>query len=93
MIYKTSNKTLFGSKPLSIRCDDVNGSIKVYDGIRHLVLFSSERYDAIYNRIRYLLNQKIVLCFSHNNAKSKVDSFDSLALVQSKCVITPNKII
>ena len=30
----------------------------MYDGIRHLVLFGSEKYDSIYNRIRYLIKVK-----------------------------------
>ena len=42
-------KTLFGSKPLSIR---------VYGGIRYSVLFGPEKYDAIYDKIRYLIGQK-----------------------------------
>ena len=37
--------------------DKVNGFIKVYDGSRYLVLFGPERYDAIYDRIKY---QKVV---------------------------------
>ena len=34
----------------------VDGFFKVYDGTRFLVLFGSEKYDAIYNRIKYLIN-------------------------------------
>ena len=56
-----SYKTLFGSKPLCIRFDEVERFVRVYDGIRYLVLFDSEQYNAIYNRIRYLLSQKVVL--------------------------------
>ena len=80
LVYKILYKNLFDSKPLRIRFDDVDGFIKVCDGIRYLVLFGSERYDAIYNRIRYLISQKsfIAYVFSHNYAKSKVNSFDSL---------------
>ena len=71
LVYKILYKNLF---------DDVDGFIKVCDGIRYLVLFGCERYDAIYNRIRYLISQKsfIAYVFSHNYAKSKVNSFDSL---------------
>ena len=47
-----------GAKSLRIRFDKVNGFIKVYDGIRYLVLFGPERYDAIYDLIKY---QKVVL--------------------------------
>ena len=52
-----------GSKPLHIRFDEIDGSIKIYDGIRYLVLFGSGLYgsglyDAIYNRIRYLISEQ-----------------------------------
>ena len=49
------------------------------DGTRHLVLFGSVKYDAIC-KIRYLINQKggITYVFSHNYARIKVDSYDSL---------------
>ena len=58
MFYNISHKTFIGAKPLSIRFDKVNEFIRVYDGTRYLVLFGSEKYDAIYNRIRYLISQK-----------------------------------
>ena len=43
---------MVGEKLLRIRFDKVDGFIKVYDGNRSLVLFSPEKHDAIYNRIR-----------------------------------------
>ena len=56
--------------------------ISVYDGTRYLVLFGSEKYDFLYNRIRYLIGVKIGITYviSHNYAKIKVDSYDSLPL-------------
>ena len=38
------------------------------DGTSYLVLFGPEKYDAIYNRIRYLISQKggITYVISHN---------------------------
>ena len=56
--------------------------IRVYDRTRYLVLFGSERYDFIYNRIKYLINVKSSITFiiPNNNAKIKVDSYDSLPL-------------
>ena len=36
----------------------VDGFIRDFDLNRYLVLCSPEKYDAIYNRIRYLLRQK-----------------------------------
>ena len=51
-------KILIDSKPLRVRFDKIDGFIRVYDGTRHLVLFRSEKYDPIYNKIRYLINIK-----------------------------------
>ena len=62
--------------------DKVNGFIKDYDGARCLVLFVPEKYDAIYNRTRHLLGVTtgITYFISHNFAKIKADSYDSLLL-------------
>ena len=38
---------------------EVDGFIRVYDGTRYLILFGLEKYDATYNRIRYLVSQKM----------------------------------
>ena len=37
---------------------------RVYDGTTYLVLFRGEKYDFIYNRIRYLIGVKVVLSMS-----------------------------
>ena len=57
-----------------------NGFIRVYDGTRYLVLFGPEKYDVIYNRIRYMISQKsgITYVISHNYGGIKVDTYDSL---------------
>ena len=47
-----------GTKPLRIRFNEMDALIKIYDGIRYLVLFDPGWYDAIYDRIRYLINEK-----------------------------------
>ena len=49
---------------------------------RYKVLFRAEKYDFIYNRIRYLTGVKSVIRYviSHNYAKIKVDLYDSLPL-------------
>ena len=80
MIYVISYKTLIDSKPLRIRFDKIDGLIRIYDGARYLILFGSEEYDAIYNRIKLSLKSGITYIFSHYFAKIKVDSFDSLPL-------------
>ena len=58
LVYNFSYKTLIDAKPMRIRFDKIDGFIIVDDGTRHLVLFRPEKYDAIYNRITYLICQK-----------------------------------
>ena len=93
LVYLISYKTLIDAKPLRIRFDKIDGFIRVYDGIRYLVLLGSEKYDFIYNRIRYLIGMKsgITYAMSHNYAKIKVDLYDSLSL--EKTIIFHNAII
>ena len=82
LIYDILCKGLICAKPLRIRFDKVDGFVRDYDGTRYLVLFGPEKYDAIYNRIRYFLSQKgsITYFISHNYARIKVDSYDFLPL-------------
>ena len=58
MIYDISYKTLIDSKSLHIRFDQMGGFIRTYDGTRYLTLFGSEKYETIYERIRYLISLK-----------------------------------
>ena len=62
--------------------DKIDIIIRVYDGTTYLVLFGRENYDSICNRIRYLISVKsdITYIISHDNAKIKVDSYNSLPL-------------
>ena len=56
LIYDISDKTNFmGSIPLHNRFDEIDRIIKIYDGIRYLVLFTY-LYDEICNRIKYLIS-------------------------------------
>ena len=82
MIYSISYKTFIDSKPLRIRCFKIDGIIGIYDETRSLTLFGSWKYETIYNRIRYLINQKrdSTYIFSHYFTKIKVDSYNSLSL-------------
>ena len=82
MIYDVSHKTLIGTKPLLSRFDKVDGFIRVYDGTKYLVLLGIEKYDAIYNKIRYLISQKsdATNIFFHNYARIKMYSYDSFHL-------------
>ena len=80
-MYNISYNTLIDAKSLRIRFNKIVRFIRVYDGTTYLVLFGSEKYDFIYNRIRYLIGVKSGLCvISHNYAKTKVDSYHSLSL-------------
>ena len=55
LIYDISYKNLIGSKALRIRFNKIDGFVRIHDGTRYLTLFGSEKYDAIYGRIRYLI--------------------------------------
>ena len=77
LIYNISCKTLIGAKSLRIRCNKIDRFIRIY-----LVLSGLEKYDAIYNSVRYLISQKIGITyvFPHYYPKIKVDSYDSLLI-------------
>ena len=75
LVYNNSYKSLNDSKPLRIKFDKIDGFNRVYGGTRYLVLFGSEKYDSIYNRIRYLINIKSSIAFIISN-----NSYDSLTL-------------
>ena len=84
LIYDISYETLIGAKLLRIRFNKIDGFVRVYDGTRYFTLFGSEKYDIIYNRIRYLIEVKsdiiYVVFFFHYYAKIKVGSYDSLLI-------------
>ena len=82
MVYDISYKTLLGSKPFLIRLHELGGFIRVYVVIKYLVLFDSEKYDAIPNRISYLKSRKsdTTYVFFHNCASVKIGFYDSLPL-------------
>ena len=73
-IYNILYKTLIDPKPLRIRYDKTDWFIR-------LTLFGSEKYNAIYNRFKYLISQKSsVKYIFFEFAKIKVDSYDSLPI-------------
>ena len=43
-------------KPLRTRFNKIDEFIKIYDGIRYLLLDYYERYNVSYDRIRYLIS-------------------------------------
>ena len=85
LVYDLSYKTSIGAKRLRVRFDKVDEFIRTYDGTRYLVLLGPEKYDAIYNRIRYLGSQKtgITYAYSYNYARIKLDSYDVLPLEET----------
>ena len=52
LIYEVSCKTFIGAKPLDIIFNKVYGFIRDHGGAIYLVLFGSEKYNSIFNRIR-----------------------------------------
>ena len=56
--------------------------MRIYDGTRYVTLFGTKKYDAIYDRIRYLISPKssITYIFSHYFAKIKGDSYNYLPI-------------
>ena len=83
--------------------EKIDGFIKIHNGIRCLVLFSSEKYNAIYNRIRYLVSKKSGITDGINNnfARIRIDSYNSLpiekvltfhnAIILIKLVVNKNR--
>ena len=71
-----------GAKPLRTMFDKIDEFITIYNGIRYLVLFGPERYDAIYDRIRYLISEKSGAThgISHDFKRIKFDSYNSLPI-------------
>ena len=59
LIHDILYKTLIGAKPLCIIFDKVDGFIRNYNGTKCLASFGSKKYNAIFNRIRYLMSLKI----------------------------------
>ena len=70
------------TKPLRIWFERIDGFIKIYDGIRHLVAFAPESFNAIYNKINYLISEKGGITYStnHNFARIRIDSYNSLPI-------------
>ena len=55
VIYDISYRAFMGSIPLCIMFDEIDEFIKIYDGIRYLVLFCGGFYYKIRDTIKYLI--------------------------------------
>ena len=72
---------MIGPKPFCIVFDKVNGFIEDYDRTKYLVLFDLEKYDIIFDKIRYLIGLKgITNVCSYNFEKIKTDLDENLPL-------------
>ena len=80
LIYDFWYKTFMGAEPLRIWFSKIYGFIKIYDGIRYLVLFDPERLNTIYDTINYLVSEKSGVPYSvnHNFIRIKIDSYNFL---------------
>ena len=58
------------SRPLM---DLLDGFIKIYDGIKYLVLFGHSLYDQICDRIKYLISEKSGITDSINHNFARID--------------------
>ena len=81
-----------GAKPLRIWFEKIDGFVKIYDRIRYLALFASERYNVIYNRIKQLISEKkgITDSVNHNFARIRIDSYNYLP---TEKILTFNNVI
>ena len=52
LVYNISYKSVIDSKPLGIKFNRIDGFTRIFNRIRYLALFGSEKYDSIYNRIK-----------------------------------------
>ena len=71
LLYNISYKSLIAVEPLCIKFNKIDEFNRVYDGTSYLALFRREKYDFIFNKIRYLIGGKsgITYVISQNYAK------------------------
>ena len=69
-------------KLLPIWFDKIFKFIKINDGIRSLVIFSSEKYNAISDRTNSHISEKSGIAYSiiHHFARIRIDSYNSLPI-------------
>ena len=62
--------------------DKIDEFMKIYDGIRYLVLFGHSWYDKICDKIKCLKSEKsgITASINHNFARKRIDSYNYLAI-------------
>ena len=82
LIYDISYKILTSTKPLRISFDEIDGFIKIHNGIRYIVLFGCGWFDKICDRIKNLISQKNLTTDSinHDFVRIRIDSYNSLPI-------------
>ena len=86
MIYDISLQIFDWYKPLRIIFNKVDGIIKYYDGTKYLIaLFSFQKYNAIFNRMRYFLSLESDISYVvfYDYEKAKIYSDDDLPLEET----------
>ena len=81
-IYVISYEIFIGSRSLHVMFDDIDGFIKICDGIRYLVLFHYGWVDKICDRIKHLISEKsgITDSINRNFERIRIDSSNSLPI-------------
>ena len=75
-----------GEKPLRIWFDRIDAFVKIYDGIRYLVLFNQGWYDEIFDRIRYLISEKSGITDKNNHNFTRIGIDIILYLLERYCL-------
>ena len=68
-------------KPMRVRFGKINGFIRICGGeFRHLVLFDCGLFGTFFDKIKYLICEKIGITYSinHNFGEIRIDSYNSL---------------
>ena len=67
---------------MRISFDEIDGFIKIHNGIRYLVLFGCGWFDKICYRIKNLISQKNLTTDSinHDFVRIRIDSYNSLPI-------------
>ena len=79
LVYDISYKIFMSKKPMRIWFDTIDGFIKIYGGIKYLVLLE---YNKIHDKIKYLISEKggITDNIDCNFARIRTDSYNSLPI-------------
>ena len=82
LVHDVLYKNLIGAKPFRIIIDKLDGFITAYDGSKYFLLLGSDKFDAFFDRFRYLKGLETLKTYvdSFNYAKIKTNLDDHLPL-------------